>query len=96
MDLALSNLACEFTSILSFYSSNSNLTPLSFASRARVQFTFDHAWADSTLSKYRGVVAQFQSFCDAENIPVISAFPPVKIFYAVSRPHGSALLQALR
>ena len=69
MDLALSNLACEFTSILSFYSSNSNLTPLSFASRARVQFTFDHAWADSTLSKYRGVVAQFQSFCDAENIP---------------------------
>ena len=69
MDLALSNLAREFSSILALFSNGSNPTPLSFISRSCVQFTFDHTWADSTLTKYHAIVTLFHTFCDSEQIP---------------------------
>ena len=69
MDLALSNLAHEFASILALFSNGSNPTPLSFVSRSRIQFALDHAWADSTLTKYRAIVTLFHTFCDSEQIP---------------------------
>ncbi|KAF9224482.1 hypothetical protein BS17DRAFT_828884, partial [Gyrodon lividus] len=42
---------------------------LSSSSTAKIAHALNHAWADSTLSKYCSVIAQFQSFCDHENIP---------------------------
>ncbi|KIJ09321.1 hypothetical protein PAXINDRAFT_87622 [Paxillus involutus ATCC 200175] len=61
---------------------------LSSSSLARVNHALDHAWADSTLSKYRNTVTQFLSFCDSENIPTgfrMSASEHLLCAFAASR-----------
>lgn len=41
---------------------------LSLTATTKVDFALNHAWADSMLWKYRGIITQFHSFCEAENI----------------------------
>lgn len=57
------------------HSSTFNHSLLSEAAVAKVQHAFDHAWADSTLLKYRGTINQFLAFCDQENIPLHLRLP---------------------
>ena len=69
METTLASLARKFTTVLSFFlPAQANAVPLSAAARVCTQFTLDHAWADSILKNYRGIIAQFHSFCDSEQI----------------------------
>ncbi|KAF9226259.1 hypothetical protein BS17DRAFT_868094 [Gyrodon lividus] len=70
MDTSLSSAATSFLEALS-YLINPSHPPLllSSSSTAKIAHALNHAWADSTLSKYRSVISQFQSFCNHENIP---------------------------
>ncbi|KIJ07704.1 hypothetical protein PAXINDRAFT_89979 [Paxillus involutus ATCC 200175] len=70
MDASLSASALSIIEVLSNRVPK-NPKPLQFSASTliKVNYALDHAWADSTLLKYRSAVNQFIAFCDSENIP---------------------------
>jgi len=42
---------------------------------SKFRFSLNHAWADSTLKKYHGVIKDFHSFCDKEHVPSCNHLP---------------------
>ncbi|KAG2119342.1 hypothetical protein DEU56DRAFT_836768 [Suillus clintonianus] len=71
--------------------SPSSASFLSDSAHSRIQLALDHAWADSTLSKYRAVVTNFLSFCDSEHIPPAARCPASDLLlcaFAASRVGG--------
>ncbi|KIJ58034.1 hypothetical protein HYDPIDRAFT_103399, partial [Hydnomerulius pinastri MD-312] len=74
MDAAISSAALAFVSALTHLTPYSN-DQVALSALSKVQFALDHAWADSTLSKYRGVIEQFHGFCQSEQIPMQLRLP---------------------
>lgn len=40
-----------------------------------VDIALGHAWADSTLDKYKNSLSHFHAFCDKENVPMAARLP---------------------